>query len=133
MARRTVDHYLGALELEWEVKLRDAGEHPPEIRLLIESCESDGLHVVDFDCTSSASNVREDQGIADHPTSIYWRDFADRVRRLPPTYNIYAKAFLTVYAECGSVVDARKIVDISKQTAFNYLEAFENPKKEQSK
>ena len=140
---------MAPLELvrEWEDKLRACGEGPPEIRSLFRcDVNGSGLQVVSTTLRKSRHSYHLDPpeerrnamyfgkqtSIADLPTSIYWRDFADRVRRLPLSYNIFARAFLTNYANSGCIETARAIVSIGRTSARKYLEDFKTPK-EQSK
>jgi len=123
---------LTALQVEWEVRLKAAGEGPPEIRSLYQSSDSDGMHVVQLQCDynhegreSIDSVFSTEDSVVNTDTFQYWNQLADKVRALPITYPIFARAFLTAYAECGCIVDARNRVGISKMTAFRYLREFD--------
>ncbi len=124
---------LTALQVEWEARLKQAGEGPPEIRSLYQSCENDGMHVVqlasminDHSRDPVAEMFSESDTVVNTDTFQYWERLADRVRELPIAYPIFARAFLTEYALCGCIKEASARVGISRITAWRYLREFEN-------
>ena len=137
---------LSALQLEWEIKLRQAGEGPPEIRSLY-ACDTD-TDAVGF-CSYERKEVQEtkfclqgDNGGPGFGQNIdersldsddnyqYWCALADKVRNLPLYYDIFERAFLVEYAYCGVIKLAAKLVGISERTGQRYLAAFNRMQKQ---
>lgn len=131
------------LQLEWERRLRRAGEHRPEIRLLVESEGRDGLVVVSDQCRigivrsqrdnddggedvwMDAANIHvhgEPTPLSDTPTARYWARFAQAVHDLPANYR--GRRFLLAYSDSGCLLRARMAGGLSDRQAQRTLASF---------